>query len=69
MKKDIRQKEVLKAFAQFGFAVYSFQNHIKLENEKHQKVSIPNHKTIKSTTLSDELRRVGIDKKEFAKFV
>ncbi len=65
MLKDIKQKTVLKTLSQFGFEVYSFGNHIKLQNKTGAKTNIPNHKVIKGSTLSDSLKFAGIDKKEF----
>lgn len=70
MMTDIPKKQVLKAFKALGYEVTDEREHIKLENKSGSKVwGLPNHRKIKSSTLSEVIRRAGIDKKEFFKEV
>lgn len=66
MRRDIKQKTVLKVFESYGFFVTVNREHMKLENADGRKISaLPNHKLIKGSTLMEILRRAGIDKNEF----
>lgn len=66
MKRDIKQKTVIKAFESFGFFVTENREHMKLENKDGRKiVGLPNHRLLKGSTLSEVLRRANIDKKAF----
>lgn len=69
MKKDSKKNDVLKAFEKFGFNVVKESEHIKMRNEQGQTVSIPNHKRIKGSTLSQICRTAGIDKVRFFNLV
>lgn len=66
MKIDSSKKDVLKTFESFGFFVVRENEHIMLKNaEQGKNVCLPNHKKIKGSTLSRELTKAGINKKEF----
>jgi hypothetical protein len=66
MINDIPKKQVLKAFKALGYEVTDEREHIKLANANGSKVwGLPNHKRIKHSTLSEVIRRAGIDKKQF----
>ncbi len=67
MKIDTPQKTVLKAFQKFGFEVVDGgrREHIKLRNAKGIMVSLPNHKTLKGSTLQRICRDAQIDRKLF----
>lgn len=69
MKIDSKKSDVLKTLAKFDFHVQRENEHIICRNGEGKVISIPNHKRIKGSTLSKELRRVGIDKNEFFKHI
>lgn len=69
MKIDIKQKDAIKAFESFGFQVVKNAEHIKMKNSAGVSLSIPNHKRIKGSTLSNVCRNGGIDKQAFFKKV
>ena len=65
MKKDIRQKDAIKAFESFGFVVTKFAEHIKMKNGAGVMISVPSHRKLKGSTLSEICNRGGINKQEF----
>lgn len=68
---DAPQKRVLKALKRIGFVVVREGNHIILERGEADgsktPLVIPNHRTIKSSTLRTALMQAGIDRSEFLK--
>lgn len=70
MLKDIKQSKVIAVLKiKFSFRVESNREHIKLKNDSGARIVLPNHKLIKGSTLSRELRNVGIDKNIFFNYI
>ncbi len=69
MKKDVKQSKVLKAFESFGFNTIKNAEHIKMRNGEGITISVPNHKLIKGSTLSQICRIAGIEKQKFFQLV
>jgi predicted RNA binding protein YcfA (HicA-like mRNA interferase family) len=59
MKIDAKKRDVLKMLEGKGFFVVSEKEHIKLKNDAGTMLSIPNHKTIKGSTLKTVCSRAG----------
>lgn len=66
---DAPLRRVIKAFEQLGFVSVREGNHVSLErvNEDGTKtpLTIPNHNTLKSSTLRTILTQVGVSRDEF----
>ena len=66
---DAPKRCVIKAFAEFGFAVVREAEHIALKRDNSDGTStpmtIPNHRTIKGSTLRRICTQAGIDRNEF----
>ncbi len=62
MKKDVKLNNVLKAFAKLNYQVAKNAEHITLINATGQKVFVPNHRTVKGSTLIGIAKNAGIDK-------
>ena len=69
MKIDTKKNDALKAFQKFGFQIIREAEHIKMRNAAGVSISVPNHKRIKGSTLSQICRIGGIDKVAFFKEV
>ncbi len=69
--KDIPKKKVLKALQKFGFKIVRMGNHIAMARENPDgtktPLTLPNHKTIKGSTLRHICAQAGIDRREFLK--
>jgi hypothetical protein len=68
---DARMRQVIKAFAEFGFTVVREAEHIALKRNNADGTStpmtIPNHRTIKGSTLRRICTQAGIDRNDFLK--
>jgi predicted RNA binding protein YcfA (HicA-like mRNA interferase family) len=68
---DATQRDVLRAFSKLGFVVVRKGNHIILERKNKDgsvtPLVLPNHRTIKSSTLRSILSQSGIERNEFIK--
>ena len=68
---DASQRDVLKAFNKLDFVVVRKGNHIILERINNDgsvtPLVLPNHRTIKSSTLRTILTQSGIERNEFIK--
>jgi predicted RNA binding protein YcfA (HicA-like mRNA interferase family) len=66
---DAPKRNVLKAFELLGFFVVRQGNHIILERSNPDGTKtplvLPNHRTIKSSTLRSILSQSGIDRSQF----
>ncbi|MBI4547131.1 MAG: type II toxin-antitoxin system HicA family toxin [Ignavibacteriae bacterium] len=66
---DAAQKDVLRAFQNLGFSVVRRGNHIIMERKNSDgsvtPLVLPNHRTIKSSTLRSVLTQAGIERNEF----
>jgi predicted RNA binding protein YcfA (HicA-like mRNA interferase family) len=66
---DAPLRRVIKAFEQMGFYLVREGNHIAMErqNEDGTKtpLTIPNHNTLKSSTLRTILTQIGVSRDEF----
>lgn len=69
MKIDNKKTDVLKAFQKYGFEPVRENPHIILRDGKGGVCSLPNHKKIKGSVIAKEIRRLGINSKEFWKQV
>jgi predicted RNA binding protein YcfA (HicA-like mRNA interferase family) len=60
---------VIRALVSLGFAVVRVGNHIALRREQQgggaETMTLPNHRTIKVSTLRTAISLAGIDRKEF----
>jgi predicted RNA binding protein YcfA (HicA-like mRNA interferase family) len=66
---DAPKRRVIKTFAEFGFVVVREAEHIALKRNNADGTStpmtIPNHRTIKGSTLRRICTQAGIDRNEF----
>ncbi|MBF0205004.1 MAG: type II toxin-antitoxin system HicA family toxin [Desulfamplus sp.] len=66
---DVPITDVLKTLNQLGFRILRIGNHISMirenENETSTPLTIPNHKTLKGSTLRTILTQSGIKRNEF----
>jgi len=68
---DASQRGVIKAFGKLGFVIVRKGNHIILERKNKDgsvtPLVLPNHRTIKGSTLRSILTQSGIERNEFIK--
>ncbi|MBI5476571.1 MAG: type II toxin-antitoxin system HicA family toxin [Ignavibacteriales bacterium] len=68
---DASQRDVIKAFGKLGFVIVRKANHIILERKNKDgsitPLVLPNHRTIKGSTLRSILTQSGIERNEFIK--
>ncbi len=67
--KDAPKRRVLKAFQELSFVIVREEEHIALRRDNPDGTStpatIPNHRTIKGSTLRKICTQAGIDRDEF----
>lgn len=68
---DAPMAKVITAFAQLGFRLVQEGNHIAMERQNpdgtRTPLTMPNHRTIKGSTLRTILTQAGIPRDEFLK--
>jgi predicted RNA binding protein YcfA (HicA-like mRNA interferase family) len=68
---DAPIERVLRAFARIGFEVVRRGNHVSLAriepDGSRTPLTIPNHRTIKGSTLRTALSQTGVSREEFLK--
>ena len=68
---DAPIRKVIKAFERLGFQLVREGNHIAMvrqnTNESRTPLTMPNHRTIKSSTLRTILTQAGISRDDFLK--
>jgi len=66
---DAPLRRVIKTFEQLGFRLVREGNHIAMERENEDgtktPLTIPNHGTLKSSTLRTVLTQVGVSRDDF----
>jgi predicted RNA binding protein YcfA (HicA-like mRNA interferase family) len=66
---DAPRKKVIRAFGRLGFQLVREGNHIAMLRENddgtNTPLTIPNHRTLKSSTLRTILSQAGISRDEF----
>jgi predicted RNA binding protein YcfA (HicA-like mRNA interferase family) len=66
---DATKQDVLKTFQSLGFVIVREGNHIILEQKNPDgsitPLVLPNHRTIKGSTLRSILTQAGIEREEF----
>ena len=68
---DMKPSRVIKALHKLGFyeCRKTANSHIVLKHrENGESICLPNHKRLKMSTVSKELRNSGVDKKEFMEY-
>ena len=68
---DAPKREVIKAFERLGFRLVREGNHIAMQRENPDgtktPLTMPNHRTLKSSTLRAILSQCGISRDDFLK--
>lgn len=68
---DAPKSKVIKAFEKLGFKMIREGNHIAMQRENADgtktPLTMPNHRTIKSSTLRTILTQCGISREDFLK--
>jgi predicted RNA binding protein YcfA (HicA-like mRNA interferase family) len=68
---DAPKTQVVRAFERLGFRLVREKNHIAMVRENpdgtRTPLTMPNHRTIKSSTLRTILTQAGISREEFLK--
>jgi len=67
--RDATKRKVLKAFSELGFEIVREAEHIALRRRNLDgsttPMTIPNHRTYKSTTLRTIIAQAGVSREEF----
>lgn len=67
---DMKPARVVKALSKLGFVFerQTSSSHTILKHSDGRSICIPNHKRLKMSTITKELRNCGVDKQSFLRY-